>query len=123
MIRRIDFKTVKKYLNDEAKEKHTFDSTGKVKDEFCVWIAITEDTISILNVPETTGPGITVGSSVKRFHTDDPWMKIHADYQFKTKSEMQHFTEDDYNRICDMLEIEYKTKILNEKENKIKEDF
>ena len=48
---------------------------------------------------------------------------VAADYQFKTKSEMQHFTEDDYNRICDMLEIEYKTKILNEKENKIKEDF
>ncbi len=123
MIRRIDFETVKKYLKDEAKEKHTFDSNGKIKDEFCVWIAITEDTISMLNVPEANGPGITVGSSVKRFHTDDPWMKIHADYQFKTKSEMQHFTEDDYNRICDMLEIEYKTKILNEKENKIQEDF
>lgn len=123
MIRRIDFETVKKYLKDEAKEKHTFEPDGKIKDEFCVWIGITEDTISILNVPEANGPGITVGSSVKRFHTDDPWMKIHADYQFKTKSELQHFTEDDYNRICDMLEIEYKTKILNEKENKIKEDF
>ncbi len=121
MIRRIDFKTVKKYLKDEAKENHTFEPDGKIKDEFCIWIGITEDTM--LNVPDVSGPGITIGSSVKRFHTDDPWMKIHADYQFKTKSEMQHFTEDDYNRICDMLEMEYKTKILNEKENKIQEDF
>ena len=123
MIRRIDFKTVKKYLKDEIKENHTFEPNGKIKDEFCIWIGITEDTIQMLNVPDVSGPGITIGCSVKRFHTDDPWMKIHADYQFKTKSEMEHFTEDDYNRICDMLEIEYKTKILNEKENKIKEDF
>lgn len=121
MIRRIDFKTVKKYLKDEVKEKHTFEPDGKIKDEFCIWIGITE--VTMLNVTDVSGPGITIGCSVKKFHTDDPWMKIHVDYHFKTKSEMQHFTEADYNRICDMLEMEYKTKILNEKENKIQEDF
>ena len=50
-------------------------------------------------------------------------MRNLADYHIKTKSEMMHFTEKDYDRICNMLEMEYKTKILNEKENKINEDF
>lgn len=123
MIRRIDFETVKKYLKDEIKEPNNFEPDGKIRDIFCIWIAVTEDTMLSRNLPDVYGPAITVGSSVARFHTDDPWMRIHADYQFKTKSEMQHFTEKDYDRICSMLEMEYKTKILNEKENKINEDF
>ena len=121
MIRRVDFKTVKKYLKDEAKETNTFEPDGKVKSSLCVWIGITEDTM--LNGPDAGGLGITVGSSVKEYHTNDPWMTIHADYQFKTKNEMLHFTEADYDRICAMLEMEYKTKILNKKENQLNEDF
>lgn len=118
---RTPFNIVKKHLKDELKDAKTFTPDGKIKDEFCIWIAITED--KLLNGTEYCGIGISVGSSVKNFHTSDPWSIIHAEYQFKTKSEMQHFTEKDYVRICSMLEMEYKTKILNEKENKLKEDF
>ena len=118
---RTPFKRVKKHLKDELNDAKTFAPDGRIKDEFCIWIAITEDTL--LNGPESGGIGISVGSSVAKYHTGDPWNKIHAEYQFKTKSEIQHFTEADYDRICAMLEMEYKTKILNEKENKLKEDF
>lgn len=118
---RTPFDRVKQHLKDELNDKKTFTPDGKIKDEFCIWIAITED--KLLNGTEWDGIGITVGSSVKEFHTSDPCTIIYAEHQFKTKSEIQHFTEDDYNRICAMLEMEYKTKILNEKENKIKEDF
>ena len=121
MIRRTDFETVKKYLKDEVKEKNNFEQDGKIKDEFCIWIAITED--KMLNNLESSGIGIAIGSSVKKYHTNEPWSIIYAEYQFKTKSEIQHFTEKDYDRICAMLEMEYKTKILNERENKLKEDF
>ena len=115
------FKIVKKHLKDELNDAKTFSPNGKIKDEFCIWIAITEDTL--LNGSESGGVGVTVGSSVTKYHTSDPWNIIHAEYQFKTKNEILHFTEADYDRICAMLEMEYKTKILNEKENKINEDF
>ena len=118
---RTPFDSVKEHLKSELKDAKTFTPDGKIKDEFCIWIGVTED--KLLNGLECGGIGITVGSSVKKFHTNDPWNIIYAEYQFKTKSEIQHFTEDDYNRICAMLEMEYKTKILNEKENKIQEDF
>lgn len=118
---RTPFNRVKQHLKSELKDTKTFTPDGKIKDEFCIWIGITED--KLLNGLESCGIGITVGSSVKKYHTSEPWNIIYAEYQFKTKSEIQHFTEDDYNRICSMLEMEYKTKILNEKENKIQEDF
>lgn len=118
---RTSFNIVKKHLKDELKDAKTFTPDGKIKDEFCIWIAITED--KMFTSPECSSIGIAIGSSVKKYHISDPWSIIHAEYQFKTKSEIQHFTEKDYDRICNMLEMEYKTKILNEKENKLKEDF
>ena len=122
---RTPFNIVKKFLKDELKDAKTFTPDGKIKDEFCIWIAITED--KMLNNLESSSIGIAIGiaigGSVKKYHTNEPCNIIYAEHQFKTKSEIQHFTEADYDRICSMLEMEYKTKILNEKENKIKEDF
>ena len=121
MLPRIDYKRVIEHFAEEYDNQNVFDKNGKVTDSTCLWIGVTEETM--LNGPDAGFIGITCGTSTKAFFHQDPWQKIHADYQFKYKSEIQHLTEEDYDRICARLEMEYKTHLLEEKENKLKEDF
>lgn len=121
MLNKIPFNSLKEHFAEEYDNPNVFDKTGKITDSTCLWIAVTEDTI--LNGPEAGGIAITCGTSTKAFFRQDPWQNIYADYQFKSKQEIQNLTEADYERICARLEMEYKDYLLNVKENKIKEDF
>ena len=49
--------------------------------------------------------------------------KLYGIYYFKDKKEIDNLTETRYNEIIADLQKQYKDYLINERENKLKEDF
>ena len=49
--------------------------------------------------------------------------KLYGIYYFKDKKEIDNLTETRYNEIISDLQKQYKDYLVNERENKLKEDF
>lgn len=110
------------WLNYYCKSFEVFTKKGKFKCRYTAYLSLTEytgrlpgkDRISVM-----AGTGFDMDKY--GFRAADT--KLYGIYYFKDKKEIDNLTETRYNEIISDLQKQYKDYLINEKENKLKEDF
>lgn len=101
------------WLNYYCNSFEVFTKKGKFKRNYSAYLALTQYTGIIPGNDE-----ITVLAGTGKFRAADT--KLFGIYYFKDKKEIDNLTETRYNEIISELQRQYKEKIINEKETKLK---
>ena len=116
------FKEALGWLNYYCNSYGVFTKKGKFKRRYSAYLSLTEytgklpgnDRISVM-----AGTGFDIDKY--GFRAADT--KLYGIYYFKDKKEIDNLTETRYNEIIADLQKQYKDYLINERENKLKEDF
>lgn len=101
-----------------------FTKKGKLKRRYSAYLALVKGVGRFGSV----GSGDVhilagTGKDMDKIGTINAYTTLIGIYNFKDKKEIDNLTEEKYNEIIYDLQRQYKDYLLNEKENKIKEDF
>lgn len=110
------------WLNYYCKSYEVFTKTGKLKRRYSAYLSLTEYTGRLPGKDRITVLAGT-GYDMDKNGFQAPDRKLYGIYYFKDKKEIDNLTEIRYNEIISELQRQYKDYLINEKENKLKEDF
>ena len=110
------------WLNYYCKSYEVFTKKGKFKRRYTAYLALTEYT-GRLSGKDRISVLAGTGYDMNKNGFQAPDRKLYGIYYFKDKKEIDDLTETRYNEIISELQRQYKDYLINEKENKIKEDF
>lgn len=110
------------WLNYYCRSYEVFTKKGKFKRRYTAYLSLTEYTGKL---PGNDRISVMAGTGYMMdkygFRAADT--KLYGIYYFKDKKEIDNLTEARYNEIISDLQKQYKDYLINEKENKLKEDF
>lgn len=110
------------WLNYYCKSYEVFTKKGKFKRRYSAYLYLSEYTGKL---PGNDRISVMAGTGYEMdkygFHAADT--KLYGIYYFKDKKEIDNLTETRYNEIISDLQRQYKDYLVNERENKLKEDF
>ena len=110
------------WLNYYCNSYGVFTKKGKFKRRYSAYLSLTEYTgklPAIDRIYVMAGTGYDMNKN--GFQAADT--KLYGIYYFKDKKEIDNLTETRYNEIIADLQKQYKDYLINERENKLKEDF
>lgn len=110
------------WLNYYCRSYEVFTKKGKFKRRYTAYLYLSE---YIGKLPGNDRISVMAGTGYMMdkygFRAADT--KLYGIYYFKDKKEIDNLTETRYNEIISELQRQYKDYLINEKENKLKEDF
>ena len=116
------FKNALGWLNYYCNSYEVFTKKGKFKRRYTAYLYLSE---YIGNLPCKDRISVMAGTGFDMdkygFRATD--IKLYGIYYFKDKKEIDNLTETRYNEIIADLQKQYKDYLINERENKLKEDF
>jgi hypothetical protein len=118
------FQETLNWLNYYCENYNVFTKKGKLKSRYSAYIAL----IKAAGRFGSVGSGeihimAGTGKDMDEIGTINAYTTLLGIYNFKDKKEIDNLTEEKYHEIIYDLQRQYKEYLLNEKENKIKEDF
>lgn len=110
------------WLNYYCRSYEVFTKQGKFKRRYTAYLSLTEYTGRL---PGKDRISVMAGSGfdMNKYGFRAADTKLYGIYYFKDKKEIDTLTETRYNEIISELQRQYKDYLINEKENKLKEDF
>lgn len=110
------------WLNYYCRSYEVFTKKGKFKRRYTAYLYLSEYTGKL---PGNDRISVMAGTGYMMdkygFRAADT--KLYGIYYFKDKKEIDNLTETRYNEIISDLQKQYKDYLVNERENKLKEDF
>lgn len=110
------------WLNYYCSSFEVFTKKGKFKRRYSAYLSLTEYTGRLPAKNRITVMAGT-GFDMDKYGFRAADTKLYGIYYFKDKKEIDNLTETRYNEIISELQRQYKDYLINEKENKLKEDF
>lgn len=112
------------WLNYYCENYNVFTKKGKLRSRYSAYIAL----IKAVGRFGSVGSGelhimAGTGRDMEECGTINAYTTLLGIYNFKNKKEIDNLTEEKYHEIIYDLQRQYKEYLLNDKENKIKEDF
>ena len=118
------------WLNYYCKNFNVFTKKGKLRSRYSAYIALIKAVGRFgsvgngeIHIMAGTGKDMDKYCTIGAYGTMGAYTTLLGIYNFKNKKEIDNLTEEKYNEIIYELQRQYKEYLLNEKENKIKEDF
>ena len=116
------FKNALSWLNYYCKSYEVFTKKGKFKRRYSAYLYISEY-IGKLPCKDRISVMAGTGFDMNKYGFRAADTKLYGIYYFKDKKEIDNLTETRYNEIIADLQRQYKDYLVNERENKLKEDF
>lgn len=116
------FKNALGWLNYYCNSYEVFTKKGKFKRRYSAYLSLTEYTGKLPGKDRISVMAGT-GFDMDKYGFRAADIKLYGIYYFKDKKEIDNLTETRYNEIISYLQKQYKEYLINEKENKLKEDF
>lgn len=110
------------WLNYCCKSYEVFTKKGKFKRRYTAYLYLSEYTGKLPGKDRISVMAGT-GFDIDKYGFRAADTKLYGIYYFKDKKEIDNLTETRYNEIISDLQRQYKEYLINEKENKLKEDF
>lgn len=110
------------WLNYYCSSYEVFTKKGKFKRRYSAYLSLTEYTGKLPAIDRISVMAGT-GFDMDKYGFRAADTKLYGIYYFKDKKEIDNLTETRYNEIISDLQRQYKEYLINEKENKLKEDF
>lgn len=110
------------WLNYYCRSYEVFTKKGKFKRRYSAYLSLTEYTGKLPAIDRISVMAGT-GFDMDKYGFRAADTKLYGIYYFKDKKEIDNLTETRYNEIISDLQRQYKEYLINEKENKLKEDF
>ena len=110
------------WLNYYCKSYEVFTKKGKFKRRYTAYLSLTEYT-GKLPCKDRISVMAGTGFDMNKYGFQASDIKLYGIYYFKDKKEIDNLTETRYNEIISDLQKQYKDYLINERENKLKEDF
>ena len=110
------------WLNYYCNSFEVFTKKGKFKRNYSAYLALTQYTGRLPGNDKLSVMAGT-GKFMDKYGFRAADTKLYGIYYFKDKKEIDNLTETRYNEIISDLQRQYKEELINEKENKLKEDF
>lgn len=116
------FKNALGWLNYYCNSYEVFTKKGKFKRRYTAYLYLSEY-IGKLPCKDRISVMAGTGFDMDKYGFKAADTKLYGIYYFKDKKEIDNLTETRYNEIISDLQKQYKDYLINEKENKLKEDF
>lgn len=116
------FKNALGWLNYYCKSYEVFTKKGKFKRRYTAYLYLSEY-IGKLPCKDRISVMAGTGFDMDKYGFRATDTKLYGIYYFKDKKEIDNLTETRYNEIIADLQKQYKDYLINERENKLKEDF
>lgn len=116
------FKNALGWLNYYCNSYEVFTKKGKFKRRYTAYLYLSEY-IGKLPCKDRISVMAGTGFDMDKYGFRAADTKLYGIYYFKDKKEIDNLTETRYNEIISDLQKQYKDYLINEKENKLKEDF
>lgn len=116
------FKNALGWLNYYCNSYEVFTKKGKFKRRYSAYLSLTEYT-GKLQFKDRISVMAGTGFDMDKYGFKAADTKLYGIYYFKDKKEIDNLTETRYNEIISDLQKQYKDYLINERENKLKEDF
>lgn len=116
------FKNALGWLNYYCNSYEVFTKKGKFKRRYTAYLYLSEY-IGKLPCKDRISVMAGTGFDMDKYDFRAADTKLYGIYYFKDKKEIDNLTETRYNEIISDLQKQYKEYLINEKENKLKEDF
>ena len=116
------FKNALGWLNYYCNSYEVFTKKGKFKRRYTAYLYLSEYTGKLPCKDRISVMGGT-GFDMDKYGFKAADTKLYGIYYFKDKKEIDNLTETRYNEIIADLQKQYKDYLVNERENKLKEDF
>lgn len=116
------FKNALGWLNYYCNSYEVFTKKGKFKRRYTAYLYLSEY-IGKLPCKDRISVMAGTGFDMDKYGFKAADTKLYGIYYFKDKKEIDNLTETRYNEIISDLQRQYKDYLVNEKENKLKEDF
>ena len=116
------FKNALGWLNYYCNSYEVFTKKGKFKRRYTAYLYLSEYT-GKLPCKDRISVMAGTGFDMDKYGFKAADTKLYGIYYFKDKKEIDNLTETRYNEIISNLQKQYKDYLINEKENKLKEDF
>ena len=110
------------WLNYYCSSFEVFTKKGKFKRRYSAYLSLTEYTGKLPAIDRISVMAGT-GYEMDKYGFRAADTKLYGIYYFKDKKEIDNLTETRYNEIISDLQRQYKDYLINERENKLKEDF
>lgn len=110
------------WLNYYCNSFEVFTKKGKFKHRYSAYLSLTEYTGRLPGANRISVMAGT-GKDMDKYGFRAADTKLYGIYYFKDKKEIDDLTETRYNEIISELQRQYKNNLINEKVNKLKEDF
>ena len=110
------------WLNYYCNSFEVFTKTGKLKHRYSAYLSLTEYTGRLPGKNRISVMAGT-GKDMDKYGFRAADTKLYGIYYFKDKKEIDDLTETRYNEIISELQKQYKDYLINERENRLKEDF
>ena len=110
------------WLNYYCISYGVFTKKGKFKRRYSAYLSLTEYTGKLPAIDRIFVMAGT-GFDMDKYGFRAADTKLYGIYYFKDKKEIDNLTETRYNEIIADLQKQYKDYLINERENKLKEDF
>lgn len=110
------------WLNYYCNSYEVFTKKGKFKRRYSAYLSLTEY-IGKLQFKDRISVMAGTGFDMDKYGFRNADTKLYGIYYFKDKKEIDNLTETRYNEIIADLQKQYKDYLINERENKLKEDF
>lgn len=116
------FKNALGWLNYYCNSYEVFTKKGKFKRRYTAYLYLSEY-IGKLPCKDRISVMAGTGFDMDKYGFRETDTKLYGIYYFKDKKEIDNLTETRYNEIIADLQKQYKDYLINERENKLKEDF
>ena len=116
------FKNALGWLNYYCNSYEVFTKKGKFKRRYTAYLYLSEY-IGKLPCKDRISVMAGTGFDMDKYGFRATDTKLYGIYYFKDKKEIDNLTETRYNVIIADLQKQYKDYLINERENKLKEDF
>ncbi len=116
------FKNALGWLNYYCNSYEVFTKKGKFKRRYTAYLYLSEY-IGKLPCKDRISVMAGTGFDMDKYGFRAADTKLYGIYYFKDKKEIDNLTETRYNEIIADLQKQYKDYLINERENKLKEDF
>ena len=116
------FKNALGWLNYYCNGYEVFTKKGKFKRRYKAYLYLSEY-IGKLPCKDRISVMAGTGFDMDKYGFRAADTKLYGIYFFKDKKEIDNLTETRYNEIIADLQKQYKDYLVNERENKLKEDF
>lgn len=116
------FKNALGWLNYYCNSYEVFTKKGKFKRRYTAYLYLSEY-IGKLPCKDRISVMAGTGFDMDKYGFRATDTKLYGIYYFKDKKEIDNLTETRYNEIIADLQKQYKDYLINERENKLKEDF